>query len=208
MDSADSDPVCQALRAQGEKLSQQQEQLTSLCSNLREMAVRQDSMMSSLRSQFNEMFSKFARETSAAAGPIVNPPPGFFSSPCCNVLHARPPDQNIFQVKQVIFDLFLTQYKLHFELQATVFPTDWSKVAVVISHLTGHAEAWATAEWSSLFKLRQGKCKVSDYAIEFRTEATKSDWNQLPLIDAFLLRLLKTNLLLWIFQRIWILSPH
>ena len=28
------------------------------------------------------------------------------------------------------------------------FPTEWAKVAFMISHLTGQAKAWASAEWS------------------------------------------------------------
>uniref|UniRef100_A0A3P9HNI2 DUF4939 domain-containing protein n=1 Tax=Oryzias latipes TaxID=8090 RepID=A0A3P9HNI2_ORYLA len=42
---------------------------------------------------------------------------------------------------------FVTQCELHFELQAASFPTDRAKVAFIISHLTGRAGAWATAEW-------------------------------------------------------------
>ena len=90
-------------------------------------------------------------------------------------------------------------------------------MAYIISHLSGRAEAWATAEWVrrspvcdslSLFSetftkifqhippgreaaralvgLRQGKQRVSDYAIKFRTLAADSDWNQSALFDAFL----------------------
>lgn len=36
----------------------------------------------------------------------------------------------------------------HFKLQAPAFQTERSKVAYVILHLTGKAEAWATAEWA------------------------------------------------------------
>lgn len=43
---------------------------------------------------------------------------------------------------------FLTQCELHFELQAVSFQTGWSKIAFLISHLTGRAEAWATTECS------------------------------------------------------------
>lgn len=112
--------------------------------------------------------------------------------------------------------LFLTQCELHFELQAPVFPSDRSKIAYIISHLTGRAEAWATAEWSrrspscsslegfvtalewvfqhttsgreaswTLMKVRQGKRRVSDYAIDFRTLAIQSDWNNSALADVF-----------------------
>lgn len=41
----------------------------------------------------------------------------------------------------------------------------------------------------SLITLRQGTCKVMDYAIEFRTLAADSRWNMSALIDAFLHRL-------------------
>ena len=43
---------------------------------------------------------------------------------------------------------FLVDCKMHYELQPSVFPTDRAKVAFMISHLTGRARAWATAEWS------------------------------------------------------------
>lgn len=46
---------------------------------------------------------------------------------------------------------FLMQCELHFQLQATIHPTDQSKIAYIIPHLTGHVEAWATAEWSHRF---------------------------------------------------------
>ncbi len=42
---------------------------------------------------------------------------------------------------------FLVQCGLHFELQAPHFPTELAKIAYIISHLSGRAEAWATAEW-------------------------------------------------------------
>uniref|UniRef100_A0A672F1J4 CCHC-type domain-containing protein n=1 Tax=Salarias fasciatus TaxID=181472 RepID=A0A672F1J4_SALFA len=42
---------------------------------------------------------------------------------------------------------FLTQCDLHFELQSAMFPSDRSKIAYLISHLTGRAAAWARAEW-------------------------------------------------------------
>lgn len=42
---------------------------------------------------------------------------------------------------------FLTQCKLHFELQSDRYATDHSWVAFVISHLEGRAGRWATMEW-------------------------------------------------------------
>jgi len=43
---------------------------------------------------------------------------------------------------------FLTQCDLHFTCLPAAFPSDSAKVAFIVSHLTGRAEAWATAEWA------------------------------------------------------------
>ena len=220
MDSADSDPVRQALRAQGQRLAHQEEQLASLCSNLRELAARQDAMMNSLGSQFTELLNALPRGVSAAAQPAADtlpgldadaPPPTSAASPCPQL--SRP---ERFSGESGDVRPFLTQCELHFELQAAAFPTDRAKVAFIISHLTGRAEAWATAEWSrrsaacatlagftraleqvfqhtspgreaarTLLRLRQGRRRVSDYAIDFRTLAAESEWNPAALSDAF-----------------------
>ena len=115
---------------------------------------------------------------------------------------------------------FLVQCGLHFELQAPAFPTERSRVAYMVSYLTGQAEKWATAEWArdspvcssvqlftetlrkvfdhtargreaarALMDLRQGNRRVSAYAVEFRTLATESGWNEEALFDAFKRRL-------------------
>lgn len=110
---------------------------------------------------------------------------------------------------------FLTQCELHFQLQAASFDSECAKITFIISHLSGHAEAWAKAEWnrrsSSCASLRdfvtaleqifqltapgheeargltisQDKCQVSFYAIDFSTLAINSDWNGAALVDAF-----------------------
>lgn len=43
---------------------------------------------------------------------------------------------------------FMVQCELHFELQTVTFPSDWAKVAYIISHLTSRDKVWATAECS------------------------------------------------------------
>lgn len=115
------------------------------------------------------------------------------------------------------FKAFLTQCDLHFQMQAAAFSTDKAKIAYIMCHLMGRAEAWATAEWGrrsllcnlftafhdsfllifqhtkpgrevarELMRLEQGNCRVSDYAIEFKTLALDSGWNQSALSDAFI----------------------
>ena len=99
---------------------------------------------------------------------------------------------------------FLVQCGLHFELNAPSFQTEHSKVAYVITYLSGRAEKWArnshvcssvqlfTNTLSKIFNttnlgreaaralmgFRQGNRRVSDNAVEFRTLATNSGWNE------------------------------
>lgn len=113
---------------------------------------------------------------------------------------------------------FLTQCSLNFELQPSKFPTSRSKVAYVITLLSGNALAWATALWeqspqpavcsdynlfidemrrvfehpvrgreaaSRLLQLTQGTRNVAELAVEFRTLAVESGWNQEALTVAF-----------------------
>lgn len=58
--------------------------------------------------------------------------------------HLARPDQVFwgFRRLQTIFD------KVHFELQAHLYPSDRSKILYTISHLSGQPEAQATTEWS------------------------------------------------------------
>lgn len=42
---------------------------------------------------------------------------------------------------------FLTNCSIHFEYSPQVFTSDRSKVAFMVSYLTGQARAWVTAEW-------------------------------------------------------------
>ena len=43
---------------------------------------------------------------------------------------------------------FLIDCSIHYELNPHAFPTDRTKIAFMMSHLTGRAKAWASAEWA------------------------------------------------------------
>lgn len=104
---------------------------------------------------------------------------------------------------------FITQCTLAFQLQPSSFPTEGSKVASIITLLTGKALDWASALWDQrtplttnchnfisemkrvflhpagrgdvdrhLLHLSQGSRSVAEFAIEFRTLATESEWDQ------------------------------
>ena len=96
-----------------------------------------------------------------------------------------PPAQ--FMGEQGLCKTFIIDCSIHFELTPHAFPTDRSKIAFMISHLSGRAKAWA--EWarnSPLCGLRQGSASVYDDAIRFRTLVAVSWWNDKALYDMFL----------------------
>lgn len=111
---------------------------------------------------------------------------------------------------------FITQCTLAFQLQPSSFPTENSKVAYVITLLTGKALDWASALWDQkspltinsqhfidemkrvfqhpaskgdvdhrLLNLSQGTRSAAEFAIEFRTLATESGWDQRALRATF-----------------------
>lgn len=62
-------------------------------------------------------------------------------------LHLSPPEK--FSGESGECSSFLVSCDMHFEYLPSAFSTERSKVAFMVSHLTGRARAWATAEWSS-----------------------------------------------------------
>uniref|UniRef100_A0A803K0P2 DUF4939 domain-containing protein n=1 Tax=Xenopus tropicalis TaxID=8364 RepID=A0A803K0P2_XENTR len=97
----------------------------------------------------------------------------------------------------------LNQCKIHFELFPHRYPNEKSKVAFIIALLFGKALAWASPLWErdeplvndataflSTFqqifeRITQGSRAASDYAIDFRTLAAETSWNNEALIAAF-----------------------
>ncbi|KAK3568426.1 hypothetical protein QTP86_006935 [Hemibagrus guttatus] len=97
-----------------------------------------------------------------------------------------------------------------------MFPTEQSKVAFLITQLSGKALLWAESIWSQnhpavqpyssfvdhfkevfgkpswdssigeeLYNLKQGKMSVNEYALQFRTLAAKSGWNEQALLTSY-----------------------
>ncbi|ROL42302.1 Retrotransposon-like protein 1 [Anabarilius grahami] len=111
---------------------------------------------------------------------------------------------------------FLLQVSLTPEMQPHLFPTDYSKVAFIISQLSGRALQWADSIWSQkdpvtqtysgfvehfrevfgkpswdfsigekLYNLKQGKLSINEYALQFRTLAARSRWNEQALLTSY-----------------------
>ncbi|XP_013856474.1 uncharacterized protein LOC106512393 [Austrofundulus limnaeus] len=83
--------------------------------------------------------------TAPSAGARAEPPKTLSVQPPCMEPRLCPPERfegNIDQGRA-----FLTQCEIQFELQPSSFPSERSKVAYIISLLTGKAKLWGTAEW-------------------------------------------------------------
>lgn len=75
---------------------------------------------------------------------------------------------------------FLTQCSLTFELQPTSFPSDRSRIAYIITLLTGKARAWATAIWeqqgracSTYVRFTEEMRRVFDHPVGGRDAANR-----------------------------------
>lgn len=153
MDSADSVPVRVALQNQGSRIHQQEEQLSILRQEMKEMAERQERIMTSLGEEIcclagniQKMQFQSGPPPGSSPPPVSPPPAAMPLPPSAPFPHLSKPEK--FSGVSGDCQAFLVQCGLHFELQAAAYPTEQSKVAFIISHLSGRAEAWATAEWS------------------------------------------------------------
>lgn len=221
MDPADSDPVRNALKKQGSRLQQHEEQLGSINQGVRDLHHRQGEFQASINEQVSRLTEQLHRVlTHLETGPAATPSPAAtapVSAVCLPMPTPRLAAPERFSGDSGDCRPFLVQCDLHFNQLPAAFPTEQSKIAFVISHLTGRAAAWATAEWArdsavcksitlftetlkkifdhttpsreaarALVHLKQNQRRVADYAIEFRTLAADSGWNELALLDAFL----------------------
>ena len=102
--------------------------------------------MGQISAQFKELLGQLGRQNQATpnasppAHPEVLPPSGGSS---CKL---APPTQ--YAGEPGLCRTFLIDCSIHFAFMPQAFLTDRAKVAFMISHLTGGAKAWVSAEWS------------------------------------------------------------
>ncbi|KAK3568031.1 hypothetical protein QTP86_029104 [Hemibagrus guttatus] len=77
---------------------------------------------------------------------------------------------------------FILQCSLVLEMQSHLYSTERSKVVFIISQLRGQALLWAESLWS---QNSPGKLTVPEYALQFRTLAAKSGWNEQALLATY-----------------------
>lgn len=209
------------IQNQGQRLHHHEHLLNSLAASMQELHANQgrfqsslEDMISSLSHQAQGVVGAADPERTDASGPPSREGP---------TTETRFPVHEPRGIQIERYDgnpgtcrSFLTNCLLLFELNPSCYVTERARVASVITHLTGRAREWATAEWTkqspvcqsyadfssaltrvfdhgtpgrkssrALLSLRQGKTRVLDYAIEFRTLAAESRWNNHALADVF-----------------------
>ena len=150
-DSAEEDVFRSALRAQGSLLHDHEQQLSSLVGGVQQLQARQDAFQTSLSVQFqdlsNQMQQMLAGLRTTASDPPAQPAPQ--PREAYPVVH---PDPRLPRIERYDGDpstcrSFLSLCSMTFELQPHSYPSESSRVAFMITHLSGRAREWATAEW-------------------------------------------------------------
>lgn len=174
MDSADLEPVRHAVSTQGAILDQHSTALREIMGGLQDLSLRVGTLQESLRNPPPAPELAESVTANPAREPWVSPPERY--------------DGNLGQCKT-----FLMQCGLVFALQPLTYATERSKIAYLIGLLRGaemtkvfdHPVQGNDASMR-LFSIHQGLRSVAEYAIEFRTLAVESGWNEASLLAAFI----------------------
>lgn len=205
MESAGTDPMKSVLEKQGMLLGRHQSQfeaiersLEALTASVTDMSAQLQHVQLAQTAQPQPLATQAVQLPAVIREPRLPPPVPYAGDPgTCRS--------------------FLSQCSLVFELQPSTFPSDRSRIAYVITLLTGRAREWGTAIWDSnssvchsfetfademrkvfdrslhgreaareMLMIRQGRRSASDYAIDFRTLAATTGWNEEAQYDAFL----------------------
>lgn len=136
IDPASVESLRSTLQAQEQRIQSQDEKTNAALQQLACCATRQENALAEL----SELAKSLSQESTDQSPPIEVP------AAYSPALDARLGPPMRFTGMSGDCRPFLTQCEIHFELHAPSFPTKCSKVAYAVSHLTGEAKAWATAE--------------------------------------------------------------
>ena len=128
-----ADPIQEANRLQGVRLGQQAGEITALHKG-----------MDSIHSNMQHILELLTPQM--AAPPVIPPPPGLAPRPTTG---PRLPAPESYKGNPRSCRSFLSTCLLVFKLQPSSFPTERSRVAYVITLLSGRAREWATAVWDT-----------------------------------------------------------
>uniref|UniRef100_A0AAQ4QDU8 CCHC-type domain-containing protein n=1 Tax=Gasterosteus aculeatus aculeatus TaxID=481459 RepID=A0AAQ4QDU8_GASAC len=152
MNPADSDNLKAAIGAQGNRLKQQEDQLSALQHGVEGLASGQEDFKAAMTTQVNLLSNQIHQmlthlNQAPSASPVLaaaDAPPA--PAPHSQAIRLAPPEK--FSGESRECKSFIVNCEMHYEQLPSAFPTERSKVAFMISHLTGRAKVWATTEWS------------------------------------------------------------
>ncbi|KAI2651826.1 Transposon Tf2-6 polyprotein [Labeo rohita] len=148
--------------------------------------------------QVSELTQRVQQLQLPAAPPTPSTPPTpLVPSNAVSQSEPRLPTPELYSGEPNFCRAFLTRCSMHFSLQPRTFASEESKVAFVLTLLTGRAALWGTAVWENQdpccasfqtlsAEMKRGERSVSDYSIEFRTLAAECQWNEEAQWDMFL----------------------
>ncbi|XP_061136628.1 uncharacterized protein LOC133155378 [Syngnathus typhle] len=154
MDSAESERLASAVRSQASTLAQHQQQVEALGVDVQEIRRNQDDFRAAVAAQVGSLSQQMQDIVRLlTAGPTANPsspvsPPIDRPAPALMAMGVRlaPPER--YAGEPGGSKAFVTECQMQFERFPGDFPTERSRVAYMLSYLTGRARAWATAEWA------------------------------------------------------------
>jgi len=153
MDSAEKDQLTTALRAQASWLTQHEEQVADLDRGVKGLAQSQEGFKATMTTQVGLLSTQVEQilsllSTNRAAAPDQPPMPPkpspvtTHAGTCTRLAPSERYSGTIVQSRSLSIEC-----EEHFEHSSLNFLTERSKVAFMMSHLTGRARAWATTEW-------------------------------------------------------------
>ncbi|KAK7916542.1 hypothetical protein WMY93_012303 [Mugilogobius chulae] len=143
-------PLFQAVSNQGQLLGRHDTQLKEIVQNQQVFASQMTqigNMMASLTTAFAQFSAAAATAASSSAQPEASPPPPAAPIPPQREPHIPTPER--YSGDLGACGRFLLQCSLVFDQQPHTYATDKSRIAFVISLLSGKASQWATAAWES-----------------------------------------------------------
>uniref|UniRef100_A0A3B3I5P6 CCHC-type domain-containing protein n=1 Tax=Oryzias latipes TaxID=8090 RepID=A0A3B3I5P6_ORYLA len=215
MDPADADSSRSEFSSQEKVLRQQEEQMNYLRRGMLEMANRQEQQLIAIGGRIDQRAQQLqqpspVQPSSSASAPMAASQTSFAPT----VPLARPErfsgasgDCRVFITQcELNFELQAAAYPTdrakvafivsHLTDRAAAWATaEWQRGSASCASLPAFLEAFTQVfqhtrpgreAARALMRLRQGRRRVADYAIDFRTLAAESAWNPSALIDAFL----------------------
>ncbi|KAF7649549.1 hypothetical protein LDENG_00139490 [Lucifuga dentata] len=123
-------------------LQQHEVQMAATSSEARQVAAAQEQAISSLAAQVQQLMQALSQTLTPAPSPAATA-----LAPSRMVSEPRVGTPEHYASEPEGFNPFLMNCSILFALQPLTFSTVKAKVAYGISHLTGRARLWGTAEW-------------------------------------------------------------